>query len=214
MNPKPKTEHVHEKIRDKSLKIDQIKQVTKRMIEEQGFFEITNHGIAYEANVSVGLLYKYFPQGKIDIFRALLQEKSQPYEQSTFQELNEITLQNYREKLYDLLKIFYQFHVNHKAYIHTMEIAMLSDPESFADYGSQGQDIWMAIPVMEKLQELGLLNQSITRDQILLYFNVIDQIVHQYLLFRIYPLQTDEEFYEYLLNLCMKLFEIKLPVPT
>ncbi len=31
---------------------------------------------------------------------------------------------------------------------------MLSYPESFADYGSQGQDIWMAIPVMEKLQEL------------------------------------------------------------
>lgn len=214
MSPKSKSEPGIERIRDKASKIDLIKTTTKRLIEEHSFFEITNHGIAHDANISVGLLYKYFPRGKIDVFRALVQDESQPYEQMQVQELKDITLRNYIEKLKDLLKIFYQFHLASKNYIRTIDIAMLSDPELYANIGSQGLDLWVAVPVFEKLQEMGLLHQSITRERILLNFNVVDQITHQYLFFHIYPLQSDDDFFDYLLNLCVKLFEIKLPNST
>jgi AcrR family transcriptional regulator len=213
MDQKSKAEPRTERIRDKASKIDLIKRTAKHLAEEHDFFEITNHGIAHDAGISIGLLYKYFPHGKLDIFHALVQDESQPYEQMQVQELKDITLDNYKQKLMDLLKIFYQFHLVIKNYIRTIDIARLSDPDLFADLGGLSIDLRSALPVLEKFQEMGLIPESMTRDQILLYLNAVDQVIHQYLFFPIYPIQSDEEFFEYLSNLCIKLFEIKPPGP-
>jgi hypothetical protein len=53
--------------RDKEAKIGSIIDATRKLIETMGYEKVTIRDIAEEAGVSVGLIYKYFPDGKFDI---------------------------------------------------------------------------------------------------------------------------------------------------
>jgi len=53
--------------RDKEAKISAISEATRRLIETVGYEKMTIRDIAEEADVSVGLIYKYFPGGKFEI---------------------------------------------------------------------------------------------------------------------------------------------------
>jgi AcrR family transcriptional regulator len=56
-------------VRNKDEKISSILEATKRLIETVGYENVTIRDIAGEANVSIGLIYKYFPGGKPEIIR-------------------------------------------------------------------------------------------------------------------------------------------------
>ncbi len=53
--------------RDKEAKIDAIIEATRELIVSAGYDKVTIRDIAEKADVSVGLIYKYFPEGKFDI---------------------------------------------------------------------------------------------------------------------------------------------------
>ncbi len=53
--------------RDKEAKIGAITEATRVLIETIGYERMTIRDIAEKADVSVGLIYKYFPGGKFDI---------------------------------------------------------------------------------------------------------------------------------------------------
>jgi AcrR family transcriptional regulator len=53
--------------RDKDAKISAITGAARKLIETMGYQKVTIRDIAEEADVSVGLIYKYFPGGKFDI---------------------------------------------------------------------------------------------------------------------------------------------------
>ncbi len=55
----------------KAAKKALIMDVTKRMIEEKGYQDTNTNKIAQAAGISIGLVYKYFPRGKIDILREM-----------------------------------------------------------------------------------------------------------------------------------------------
>jgi AcrR family transcriptional regulator len=57
--------------RDKEAKIQRIVQSTKILVENEGYSTVSIRDIAKEADVSIGLIYKYFPKGKFDILMQL-----------------------------------------------------------------------------------------------------------------------------------------------
>jgi AcrR family transcriptional regulator len=57
--------------RDKEAKIQRITSITKNLIEKKGYNNVSIRDIVKEADVSIGLIYKYFPKGKIDIIKHL-----------------------------------------------------------------------------------------------------------------------------------------------
>lgn len=57
--------------RDKKAKIVRIMDATLRLIEKNGYDQVTSREIAKEADVSNGLVFKYFPRGKPAIVRAI-----------------------------------------------------------------------------------------------------------------------------------------------
>jgi AcrR family transcriptional regulator len=57
--------------RDKDAKIASIMAATLRLIERDGYENVTSRDIAGESGVSNGLVFKYFPGGKPAIVRAL-----------------------------------------------------------------------------------------------------------------------------------------------
>jgi len=57
--------------RDKEAKIQRIIHSTKILVEKKGYSTVSIRDIANEAEVSIGLIYKYFPKGKLDILKQL-----------------------------------------------------------------------------------------------------------------------------------------------
>lgn len=57
--------------RDKEAKINRILDSTKILIEKKGYENVSIRSITEEAEVSIGLIYKYFPNGKIDIIKEI-----------------------------------------------------------------------------------------------------------------------------------------------
>src|SRR5208337_3839267 len=63
-------------IRDKEAKIEAIIDATQSLISSMGYEKVTIRDIAEKADVSVGLIYKYFPGGKFDILVKGLADKN------------------------------------------------------------------------------------------------------------------------------------------
>jgi AcrR family transcriptional regulator len=59
------------KRRDKEAKIQRIIQATRQLLERSDLSQLTIRDIAKEANVSIGLIYKYFPEGKPAIIKEI-----------------------------------------------------------------------------------------------------------------------------------------------
>lgn len=57
--------------RNKEAKIISIQDATRMLIETRGYEKVTIRDIAKAADVSVGLIYKYFPGGKFDILNEI-----------------------------------------------------------------------------------------------------------------------------------------------
>ncbi len=57
--------------RDKEAKITTILDATYTLIETTGYGKVTVRDIARSAGVSVGLIYRYFPGGKLDIYKRI-----------------------------------------------------------------------------------------------------------------------------------------------
>ncbi len=57
--------------RDKEAKIQRIISTTNDLIEKYGYNAVSIRDIVKGAEVSTGLIYKYFPKGKIDILKHL-----------------------------------------------------------------------------------------------------------------------------------------------
>ena len=58
--------------RDKKSKIDSIISATIELIEEKGYSGFTVDDIPLRANLSIGTVYRYFPNGKPDILREIV----------------------------------------------------------------------------------------------------------------------------------------------
>ncbi|WP_235280524.1 TetR/AcrR family transcriptional regulator [Methanosarcina mazei] len=57
--------------RDKKAKMISIQDATCRLIEKKGYENVTIRDIAEAGGVSIGLIYKYFPEGKFDILKEI-----------------------------------------------------------------------------------------------------------------------------------------------
>jgi AcrR family transcriptional regulator len=195
---------------NKTKKIQSIKTVTRQMIETQGYDATTNHGIASKAELSVGLLYKYFPRGKIDIIHALIEDEelslSNYYKKLP---LDAFSTTNYKILLKQLLIAFYQSHIANQKYIQALEIAMLSHPEIFKDIRGTAQEMLTLVDLMQKLWTLGLLEQKWGRTDIILRTMMIDHLIHQHIFFHISSFSTDDEFLEFTFGILLQLFRIK-----
>ena len=115
--------------RNKKAKVERIVEATKRMIEEKGFMGTNTNRIAEAAGVSVGLLYKYFPAGKLDIAHEISLRYHSPIADS-IQHINmgEITKPGFREKLVHVLLDWIEIHRRNVQFIRAMDIATLLNP--------------------------------------------------------------------------------------
>ena len=80
MSATPTTPNVKRSvIRDKEAKIRAILDATHALIGTKGYDRITIKDIAMSAGVSIGLIYLYFPKGKLDIVKEIPSRNVEKY---------------------------------------------------------------------------------------------------------------------------------------
>lgn len=196
--------------RNKSRKIERIKESTYKLIQEKGYENTTNHGIAKAAEVSVGLLYKYFNRGKIDILRTLIEDQSKSFELDQKKiGLNTITIENWKKILKNLFKVLIARHKTEKSFVQAIEIAMLSNPEIFSSTRAIASELMTMTHVIEQFEQIGIVTRSIDSQELHITISILDHLIHQYLFFNNIPVENEAEFIQLLFDILVKLLDLK-----
>lgn len=210
---------VRHRTRNKQQKIIQIKRTFMSLVESHGYLETTNKLIAQRANVSVGLVYKYFPRGKVDILRQLILD-SQAVFAVTEEELSlpipvpnedpSHSMKSLHEFIYQMLEFIVDGHMRNAKFIRALEIAMLADSSSFEDLVNWTQQVLNLAPIITVLEKYEIIKESPNEKEMIINTNIIDLVVHRYIFYPGNPFSNHQDFLNYLVNLFIQLFRIKI----
>jgi len=194
------------KKRDKEAKIKKIVQVALKMIREKGYTETTTNHIAKAANVSIGLVYKYFPDGKPGIIKEVARRSYR--EVIDEKVLSQITPDNLEKLLRGWLFATIRLHRKDKALMEAYEIAYLSNKEVFDDfYELIGGDLNPIPKILDRLEEIGIPNVDKMRKFQKPLILITDSIIHRHI-FEMKIFDTDEELVDFLIDTFLSILQI------
>lgn len=183
--------------RNKQEKINSIYTTFYRLLNEIGYDKVTTNLIADVSNVSIGTVYRYFPDGKSSIMKGTLEHTSNKiFDIDDFNSMNEGNLPEMVELMIRKhLKVHrenYQYHI-------AVNQAILSNKELFKDYGENVNKLFETIA--EEIQGTNDLFKKVPRNFLipilLLIFNTLEAYVHRHLFItQIFP--TDEDLVQFL----------------
>jgi len=186
--------------RDKDAKIAAILRTSNTLFKSQGYTSTSTNQIAAEAGVSIGLLYKYFPGGKPDIAKRLIEGIR---DEIMLNSLDAVTPLNAQVYLRDALLRFIKGHRQISSNIAAFEIASLEDEKTrrFAgDLYTIGSD-----SVMDVLKLVGLEDDEKQEQWGIIIFHVIDSVIHRHVLYD-GLIASDEELADFLTRMLTGVF--------
>ncbi|AKB50545.1 Transcriptional regulator, TetR family [Methanosarcina barkeri str. Wiesmoor] len=113
--------------RDKKAKIISIQDATCMLIEKRGYGKVTIRNIAEAADVSIGLIYKYFPGGKFDILKEIGNQYTD--ELLLLKQSENIDFNDFPGYIRDVIKNMQQFYKDNSPLVRALIMASLSDSE-------------------------------------------------------------------------------------
>lgn len=112
-------------IRDKELKFRRITNSIKTLIEEKGYNRVSIQDIADKADVSVGLIYRYFPKGKFDILMQVDYELVDDY--FLVDQLNKIDFEDFPSYMRMIIKNMIEKQRENDEFIKAITLATLME---------------------------------------------------------------------------------------
>ena len=180
-------------------------ETTKKMIVEEGYIATNTNRIAKEANVSIGLIYKYFPEGKSEIVKKIAQRD---FSSTVVENKNlDISLESFPRILTSFVKQYVQRHRENEDFITAVDIAVLAHKEPIEEFEkSIGEDIVQLSKVLSYLNHWGYFKNKDLDEISKVLVQTIDSIVHRHItLTKIF--ETDVELIRYLVDLILKIIE-------
>ena len=95
-------------VRNKQEKIDLIYDTFFKLVLKQGYHKTSTNHIAESAEISIGTIYNYFPQGKEDIIRKYFEESMVAFFES--HDLSKMANDNIRDFLNHFLLDLFENH--------------------------------------------------------------------------------------------------------
>lgn len=201
-----KKEKVPKFKRDKEEKKEKIIEAFYKLVQRKGYGNITTNDVADVAGVSVGTVYRYFPQGKPSIIKNSFSKTSEQFvDKDAF---SQISQENLREVISKHLQESIKSHrENIKSHI-AMEVAILSNRELFQDLQGIIREFFSEI--VQELQEKSPYFKQIPYQELLesmLFMNnLFEAFIHRHIFFSpIY--KSDEELVDFLSKLYMKVIQ-------
>ena len=182
--------------------IQKIVRTTKMMILRDGYNAITTTKIAKEADISVGIIYSYFPEGKAAIAKEIFKEGIiELIEDNILSDLNEETFPHFIERI---LTKFVSQHRENKSILVAMSIVVLTNEEIFKDFPLLDQTEFNQVTkLILKMEELGLYKGPVSTKAGIRLLKVIDILVHHHIVYE-EIFESDSELIEFLTELILK----------
>ncbi|MFW9768032.1 MAG: TetR/AcrR family transcriptional regulator [Candidatus Thorarchaeota archaeon] len=193
---------------NKQQKEKAIQDTTVDLLLKRGYPNLTTKEIAEKAGVAIGLLYKYFPAGKVEIIKRIAEGVAEgaidrvKLNSEHFDIPDDIDIREFMRS--SMLKTV-EFHRQDKAMIIAIEMAYLSDPEVF---GYHALDNYMNYINLASRMFIKLtaerLGKKIDENFAKFVIDIVDAAIHRHILL-IPSAPTDEEFANALADLVLNL---------
>ncbi len=183
--------------RNKQEKINSIYTTFYELLNQIGFDKITTNLIAEITNVSIGTIYRYFPDGKSSIMKGTLEHTSDRiFDIEDFNSMNE---SNLPEVVEHIIRKHLRVHRENYHYHLAVNQAILSNKELFKDYGDTINQLFENIA--KEIRESNNFFQNVPIKSLiftlLVVFNTLEALIHHHLFITpIFP--TDEELVHFL----------------
>lgn len=193
--------------RNKQEKIDLIVKTFLKLVEELGYSNVSTNMVASKAGISVGTIYRYFPEGKAAILKLGFNDTV-----DEFMEFSDI-LKILTNLDYDLIKQFVSKYLKgHKDYFHlhkAYEQASLSNKEIFSSFQENIAEYAQKYINLAKEKEPTLKHISTEKavSAIVIIINVIESLIHHHL-FHERIFEEDEDLIIYLTKLFQFTFDM------
>ena len=195
-------------VRNKKKKIEIIYDTFIDLLKNEGYTNLSTNHIAEIAPISLGTIYRYFPEGKAAIAKGYFENiKDQIINDDFFQNIKN---KNLPELFESIIKRHLQvYRENFKAFL-AYEQAILSNKDLFKNYENSVYEF--AEETVKKLRNEDSLFKNIPEKQFLkgfiFIYNLIEAVVRRHLV--IFPMfQSDDELISFLIKIILSTIKIK-----
>ena len=173
--------------RDREEKINSILRSFTTLVNRVGYDKVTIRQIANESEISVGIIYYYFPEGKPAIAARL-------YEENFLGTIApDLTVEESPERLRQRIRSHLQAHREDMELYRAFDQAALSNQDLFQNLKRSRRDLLEAQSIMKQFSP-NLVEAWLTS------YTVIDALIHRHLFVEKIR-ETDEELVEWIANL-------------
>ena len=187
-------------VRNKQEKIDLIYDTFFKLVLKQGYHKTSTNHIAESAEISIGTIYNYFPQGKEDIIRKYFEESMVAFFES--HDLSKMANDNIRDFLNHFLLDLFENHKKNLGYNLAFHSVLQSD-KTLSDAHKE-KIIYFFDDLVRKLRKLNDNFKQFSKkrlvDTFVFMYNLVNAIIYHHLSVMEF-FDTDDEFIEYLSNL-------------
>jgi AcrR family transcriptional regulator len=186
--------------RNKDTKIDNIVNTFFQLVNNRGYEKVSTNHVAEAAGVSIGTVYRYFPEGKPSIIRELFEKnKNEIFNQEDFVLTGEETLPGViRTLVTNHLRVHRKNFEIHRAY----QLAILVNKEVFEDYETTIREA--NLEIVKKLREENEFFNTIPEDRLVKKFILIYNIIEAFVMRHLYTVPVfvnDESLVEFLIKI-------------
>ena len=186
--------------RNKSEKIEAIYKAFFDLVLEKGFGKTSTNKVAEMAEVSIGTIYRYFPEGKKDIMRNYFENSVE----TTFElgEFEKFDMSNIAHIFRGFVSNVLKNHEDNKAYYLAFRSAILSD-DGLAQAHKE-RIIDTSTRLVNKLRETSEFFKSREKERLIrgfvFIYNIVNAIIYQHIIF-MDLFEKDEDLIDYTSNL-------------
>ncbi|MFX1284535.1 MAG: TetR/AcrR family transcriptional regulator [Promethearchaeota archaeon] len=178
--------------RNKQEKINSIYKTFYELLNQKGYDKITTNLIAENSDVSIGTIYRYFPDGKSSIVKGTLEHTGDIiFDIGDFNSMNE---RNLPEMLEHVIRKHLRVHRENYQYHLAVNQAILSNKDLFRDYSDNISQLFenIATKIRERNDFFQNVPINFLINTLLVVFNTLEAFMHRHLFITpIFP--TDEE---------------------
>jgi AcrR family transcriptional regulator len=186
--------------RNKQEKINLIYDTFFKLILDKGYHKTSTNHIAKSAKISIGTIYKYFPNGKQDIMRKYFEDTMEKV--FNVSDLYNVDEDRTRHFLKDFILVLYENHKEKKAYNIAFRSAIQSDKLLLNAHKERLFDSFK--DAAQALRDKNEIFNQIPEERLITIFiflyNLINALIYHHLsVMRLFD--TDDELTDYLSNL-------------
>ncbi|MFW9848766.1 MAG: TetR/AcrR family transcriptional regulator [Candidatus Thorarchaeota archaeon] len=193
---------------NKKQKMKAIRNATVNLLPKRGYMDLTTKEVAEKAGVAIGLLYKYFPAGKVEIVKSIAEEIAEEMTDkvmSVEKYFNVESGSDMKDFVREGVLRAVSYHRADKDMIIAIEMAYLSDPKTFGYYALDNYENYdnQASKLLIKYvaERMG---KKVDESYAKFLMDIIDAVIHRHVIL-IPSAPTDEEFSNALTDMILEL---------